>query len=164
MARHSSDREDLYAELHLASPRWEIRLPSAPTTTVAGIRSDGRLLLSLTPDLVYQFDAQNRLLRAYRDGVLFRTQGKTLARLRRSRTETTSELLRHDLTEQELETFLKSLTESLEELQQQLTDPGTHLLRSTETGSEPLKILATRLAGCLQTEEKLAPSYHTRRK
>ncbi|MEZ6044739.1 MAG: hypothetical protein R3C11_03990 [Planctomycetaceae bacterium] len=45
----------------------------------------GAAFLYLGPDPVYHFDAAGRLKRAYVEGLLYRTQESTLARLERLR-------------------------------------------------------------------------------
>ncbi|HWL10235.1 MAG TPA: hypothetical protein VNQ76_17655 [Planctomicrobium sp.] len=164
MARQESDREDLYEELHLVVPRWEFLPDAGETPVVAGIREDGRFLLYMTPDQVFQFDAENRLLRAFDHGDRYRTQGSTLARLRHQRTETTSELLRYDLSPVELERFFQSLRESLQWLIVCLEGGRARFLRSTDQKTDQQSLLQERLSGCLKTMPELAPAYRTRRK
>ncbi|MDX1967971.1 MAG: hypothetical protein SFV23_12415 [Planctomycetaceae bacterium] len=105
MARHEADREDLFAEVVALTRRLAGRVSETGPLIVAGYRENGWLSVYLGPDPMYQFDEFGRLRRAFRDGLLYRTQGTTLARLRRERTPATTELLRSDLTSSELGEF-----------------------------------------------------------
>lgn len=105
MARHETDREDLFAEAVALTRRLAGRMSETGPNIVAGFRENGWLSVYLGPDPMYQFDEFGRLRRAFREGLLYRTQGTTLARLRRERTPETTELLRSDLTSGELSEF-----------------------------------------------------------
>ena len=105
MARHESDREDLMREATALVRRAELICPGETEPVIAGFRRDGRLALYFGPDPVFQFDPQHRLRRAYVAGFLYRTQGETLARLNRHRTQDQTLLVRHDLAPAELDTF-----------------------------------------------------------
>ncbi|WP_437193143.1 hypothetical protein [Planctomicrobium sp. SH527] len=163
MARNESDREDLYEELGRFELRWELMLDGRTESCVAGIRSDGRFALYVTPDQVYQFDANALLIRAYSNGDLYRTQGSTLARLKRQRTERESHLLRHDLTPDELKVFLEELASTLDDLMRGLKSDRTRILRTTIT-IEPLTgPLADKIERCRTQLPRIAPAYKTRR-
>lgn len=105
MARHETDREDLFAEAVALTRRLAGRMSETGPCVVAGFRENGWLSVYLGPDPMYQFDEFGRLRRAFRDGLLYRTQGTTLARLRRERTPETTELLRSDLASGEVGEF-----------------------------------------------------------
>lgn len=136
MARQESDREDLFAEAVALTRRIECRL--ATTTgellVMAGFRPTGMFSIYLGPDTVYQFDVDGRLRRAYRTGFLFRTQGTTLARLRRERTATETELLRTDLTDEELHEFQRTMVQELDAIAGQLAAVGAENLRQFPPG------------------------------
>ncbi len=106
MAREESDREDLLREATAYGRRAEFRIVGGEHATVffVGLRESG-CSLYVGQDPVYHLDAGDRLRRAYVGGELYRTQGETLARLRRERTESTTDLLRTDLNEDELTDF-----------------------------------------------------------
>jgi len=163
MARQESDRDDLYEELKSALVRWELRIPDLSLPVIAGIRDAGRWSIYFGPDPVFHFDADGRLLRAYAQGNLFRTQGQTLARLRRLRTEHTSELLRHDLTAGELVLFLAQVQAALEPVQQSLAAGNYEILRSLPQTASPADVLLPCLQAALPAEQPLAPAYRTRR-
>lgn len=119
VARIEADREDLMAEAVALFRRVEFALVLKPPekapaasgpddskpSIVVGFRQNGWFSIYLGPDLMYQFDADGRLRRAFSTGLLYRTQGTTLARMRRERTQTQTVLVRQDLNAQELNEF-----------------------------------------------------------
>lgn len=113
MARHESDREDLLEEATALVRRAEIVGPISVEPVVVGFRKDGGLSVYFGADPVYHLDPDGRLKRAYRSGRLYRTQGDTLAELTRERTPTETVLLRRDLTQQDLESFLSEMAERI---------------------------------------------------
>jgi hypothetical protein len=113
MSRHEADREDLMREATALCERVEMRLPGEPEPVVAGFRADGRMSLYFGPDPAFHFDSEGTLRRAYCGGDLYRSQGKTLARLRRTRDETGVTLERHDLDPVELAQFLSHMQNRL---------------------------------------------------
>ncbi len=129
MARHAADREDLFAEAVAMTRRLAGRWSAEGPLIVAGFRENGWLTVYLGPDPMYQFDAEGRLRRAFRDELLYRTQGTTLARLRRERTSETTELLRYDLTSGELAEFRQIVYGDLQPLVKALAD-GRFLVES----------------------------------
>ena len=85
MARHETDRENLMLEATALIRRAEWSIPSHSDPIVAGFKRSGGWSLYFGSDPVYQFDADGRLRRAFVDGQIWRTQGTTLAGLRRER-------------------------------------------------------------------------------
>lgn len=162
MARIEADREDLYEEFRSAKVKWELRIPGFDGNLVLGIRRDDRLSIYFGPDPCYHYDAQNRLLRAYANGFLYRTQGDTLARLTRERTPEATTLLRHDLSGEELEKFLRVMTENLLLLANTLSADKQTALRSNAKDQE-LSEVQIRLAEILSSDCPLAPAYPTRK-
>lgn len=116
MARLESDREDLMAEATALIQRAEFDIPGQPASVITGYRRDGSLSIYFGADPCYHFDSQLRLRRAFVGGALYRTQGHTLARMQRSRTGQSVELIRHDLSEVELEEWFRQLAGRLREL------------------------------------------------
>lgn len=161
MARIEHDREDLFAELRSARLRWELAVDGQ--AIVAGIRSDQRLALYFGPDPAYHFDAENRLRRAFVGNCLYRTQGVTLARLRRSRTAEDTQLLRHDLTPGELESFLGEMRSRVRGLLERLHAGAVNVLRHAGDDEVSHHLLSARLTGCLSAEPPLANPFPTRR-
>jgi hypothetical protein len=116
MARREADREDLMREATALRERVELAVPHEAEPVVAGFRADGRLSLYFGQDPAYHFDAEGGLRRAFRDGELYRSQGTTLARLRRQRTPESTDLARHDLAPDELDAFLQQMQARLRTL------------------------------------------------
>ncbi len=116
MARNESDREDLMGEATALVRRIELSITDAPESIVAGFRKTGALSIYFGADPVYHIDEEMRLRRAYVDGLLYRTQGTTLAQLDRQRTETSTTLNRHDLTEDECNKFCELVTTNIQVL------------------------------------------------
>lgn len=163
MARVESDREDLMAEAVALVRRVELRLPGRDETVVAGFRANGWLSVYFGPHPMYQFDERGRLRRAFLDGLLYRTQGTTLAQLRRERTEVETTLLRRDLTESELAEFRSAMLRAVVSLREPLREPLLErqavLLRQTPVEDDRLlDDLAMGLDRVLKSPEFLAPS------
>ncbi|MAT15033.1 MAG: hypothetical protein CMJ46_07160 [Planctomyces sp.] len=135
MALEESDREDLMREATALKERMEIQFPSESEPFVFGYRKQGELSCFLGQDPVYHFDPDLQLKRAFIDGLLYRTQGTTLAQLTRVRTtnpETDrirTELQRHDLTTEELETFRQTVLQRLINLKEQIQSGSYTVLR-----------------------------------
>lgn len=162
MARHESDREDLFAELRSALPRWEIEIPSGGMPVVAGIRSEARFSVYFSGEQCYHFDAANRLRRAYVRGHLYRAQGETLACLRRNRTPEETQLLRRDLNQDELSCFLAEMRAALMQFLEHLAGKNYVVLRQESDLEPSLDCLRERLCGCLTADPAIAPSFPTR--
>ena len=162
MARQEQDREDLYEEFRSAVRKWEIQTPNHLEPVVFGVRKDGRFSIYFDQDHCYHFNAEYQLQRAYRAGSLYRTQGTTLAKLTRTRTENETILNRVDLNERELTEFLVELQNRLDALIFDLKNQKHEILRS-----EPLNVdmdeFRTSLDALSQHAIQLAPAYATRR-
>ena len=162
MARIEADREDLFAEFRSAIVKWELRIPDFDSNLVLGVRRDERLSIYFGSDPCYHFDAQHRLLRAYANGFLYRTQGKTLARLSRERTPETTTLNRHDLSEKELNEFMQTMAVNLASLSNSLL-VGTQTLLRSNTDEQQLVLVQNRISEILSSGFSLAPVYRTRK-
>ncbi|MBC8114792.1 MAG: hypothetical protein H7062_10470 [Candidatus Saccharimonas sp.] len=158
MARLESDREDLMAEAVALVRRVELRTPGRNGTVVVGFRTNGWLSIYLGPDPMYQFDELGRLRRAFMDGLLYRTQGTTLAQLRRERTDVETTLLRRDLTEPELAEFRSAMLSAVASLHEHLVQRQAVLVRQSSAADDHLlDELATGLDRVLKSPEFLAP-------
>ena len=122
MARHEADREDLIRDATALVRRAEWLTISGAESLVAGFRRDGSLSLYFGADPVYHFDSAGRLKRAYGSGLLYRTQGATLAELARERSAMETKLMRRDLGEQELADFLVKMTKRIDEWRKDWND------------------------------------------
>jgi hypothetical protein len=156
MARNTSDREDLLEEATALRPRVELEFPGRAGTIVAGRRQDGRLSLYFGPDPVYHFNELGQLRRAYVGGDLYRSQGITLARLKRVQDEQQSQLLRHDLERVELTAFFEQMHSRINGLAQHLARGECRVLRSIPPDAVFLPDLSTALSRILSAASPLA--------
>lgn len=158
MAVHESDREDLMKEATALRRRCELSLPDDDNTVIAGFREDGRFSLFFGADPAFHFDDVGRLRRGYCSGDLYRTQGDTLARLTRHREAGKSLLLRHDLTPEELATFLRTMDQRLTHLQDCLQ--GDRVIMQQQIPATPSLIpdIMAALALIGRSAERLAPA------
>lgn len=162
--RHESDREDIMREATGMRRRVSLSVQGLPEPIVAGFRSNGFFSIYFDQDPVYQFNDQGQLRRAYRGGFLFRTQGTTLAKLERVRTETQTVLQRTDLNSIEFAKFLAEMKRFL----RQLCEAGSannivvHEVIPTESELLPKVLTASELA--LDCSQPLADALPTRRK
>lgn len=129
MARREVDREDLMAEATALRQRAELVLEGHPEPIVAGVRANGHVSLYFGGDPVYQFDAAGNLRRAFVGGDLYRSQGHTLARLNRTRTDLAIELGRRELNHVELQHFLSHMAGLLNELKTALERGTASIVR-----------------------------------
>lgn len=162
MARIEADRDDLMRDAVALIRRGAWKLPSEPAPVIAGIRQDGGFSVYFGDDPCWHFDARNGVRRAFAGGVLYRTQGETLARLTRVRTPSATTLHRVDLAAVELGTFLTAMLERLAGFTAALED-GTAELQQTSPAECPLaEELLPRLRDILR-EPRLAPALRTRK-
>lgn len=158
MARHSSDKDDLMAEVVTLSPRVALRVPDIAPEIIAGRRSDGRWSLFIGGDPVYHFDAEDRLRRAFVGGNLYRSQGTTVARLSRQETPAETVLLRHDLDPTELSAFLQNLRFLLSRLADALHEERFTVQQSVPVDAKYLPELTNHLNHFLNAGTLLAPA------
>ncbi len=137
---------------------------SLPEPIVAGFRVDGSFSVFFDQDPVYQFDNQGRLRRAYRDGLLYRTQGSTLAQLTRVRTAERTELHRQDLDSGGLRHFIKEMREFLTTFHNALESKSAEMLEEIPTQENVANDIIAAVSLVLQTTETLAPAFATRKK
>lgn len=158
MARLSSDREDLMAEAVTLVPRIAFLLPHSPREIVAGGRADGRWSIFFGGDPVYQFDMEHRLRRAFIEGVPYRSQGTTLARLTRQESQHETVLLRHDLTADELTQFFRRLRLDLQPVADAISHGTAQILNCIPPGSDCLAELADSIQNVLKGGDALSPA------
>ncbi len=163
MARTEADREDPYEEFRSATRKWELSVKNEATPVVLGVRKDNRLSLYFGADPCFHYDAHNRLLRAFKNGALYRTQGDTLAQLIRTRTPETTTLNRTNLTPDELTKFLSEMTSRIDRFMTSLEQKEYRTLR-TNSDEQQLVDATKRLQKLTQSEYLLAPAYPTKRK
>ena len=161
MARNESDREDLIREATAMRNRIEWQIPGDSEPVFAGVRSDGSLSVYFGQESVYQFNSCGQLRRAYVDGFLYRTQGKTLAKLHRERSLNQTVLARNDLNSDELSLFLTAMDDRLRRLAASLSDGSAIQLRSVSEG-EAADYQST-IGLAINASPRLAPALPTRR-
>lgn len=163
MARHEADKEDLIRDAVALRNRIEWDVPCEPEAVVTGLRSDQSLSVFFGQDPVYHFNPDGQLRRAYVDGFLYRTQGETLAKMHRERTETETVLVRVDLDEESLGDFLSSMRARIKQLRRALAEKVASCLRSV-TDSDATVNFPDALANVETAVPPLAPAIASRRK
>ena len=136
MARNETEREDFLREAVGLEPRGELRCEGLPELLTVGYRTGGALSVYFGQDPVYQFDGAGRLRRAFVEGLLFRSERGTLARLRRERTEDAVLLVRHDLESGELAEFRERMLQLLGKLHRTLELNAYEVVRSMPDGPD----------------------------
>ena len=162
MARHEAEREDLMAEATALRERIEYSIEGVKEPIVAGFRQSGQWSLYFGSDPVYHFAADGALRRAFCGDDLYRTQGTTLARLKRVRTAAEVQLVRHDLTPAELAQFTSQMHDHLAMLKKALETGSAQITRQVpEDADVAARLLAAlretvnvRLAGAVKKDQK----------
>ena len=170
MAQNESDREDLMREAVSLIKRIECRQDSRPDPVVLGLNALGWLFVYPAGELMYRFDEQGRLRRAFVEGILYRSAGTALSMLQRQRTyEQTgvnnvmkTVLLRRDLTPAELSLFRLRMSYELAVVRAAV-EPDRVLRQHPADGVSVLAEIQLRLLGVVETEEFLAPAIVRRR-
>jgi hypothetical protein len=156
MAVQESDREDLMRQATVFRRRMELSLTQPAQILFVGLRDDGGFSIFFGADPVYHFDARGSLRRCYFRGDLYRTQGTTLSRLSRQRSAGESNLIRHDLTPEELQQFLHEMDERLANLAMQLQSGLVQILRQIPTETDMIPLLKDELQRVLHGQQRLA--------
>ena len=164
MSRHEADREDLFAEGTALTTRIELMVPGEVEPVVAGCRPTGAWSIYFGGDPCYHFDAEGRLRRAFVGGYLYRTQGETLARLRRERTDEAVVLERTDLRPEELAAFVDAMQTRLTSLDQLLMYGSADIRRRQPADADVERQLRLAIQMILATCGQLAPVIPTRRR
>ncbi len=157
MGRVEADREDLMREAKALRRRGEFAIPRGGASVVAGFRDDGALSVYFGADPCYHFDDSGRLRRAFVEGSLYRTQGATMARLKRVRDATVTELRRQDLSADDLRTFLATCRAQLEGFLERLAQGQAVCLQQIPADVDLVSELRARLQELLQQPLSLAP-------
>jgi len=131
VARQEEDKEDLMREASALAERIELltELNGTQVVVTAGYRRDGSLSLYFDQDAFFQFTSEGLLRRAWRDGLLYRSQGETLASLYRNRAAGQVVLERTDLTAEELSEFRDTMTAMLTLLSANLNSNSVEVQR-----------------------------------
>ena len=139
----------------------DLTSPNEPI--VAGFKRGGAFSVYFSADPVFQFDVESRLRRAYVQGLLFRTQGSTLARLERSQSSDETTLLRHDLTDRELVEFRERMHVQLSQLHAALENGFAEPLRQVPELDDVMSDVRDALRRVLDAGVPLAHSIAGRR-
>jgi hypothetical protein len=151
MARHETQREDLMAEATALCERIEFSVAGQAEPIVAGFRKNGQWSLYFGSDPAYHFASDGALRRAFVGNDLYRSQGATLARLRRARDRNEVRLVRHDLTSAELEEFMARMSEHLASLKAAIETGSSQVIRQIPESAD----VEARLLGALCEASKL---------
>ncbi|MAZ95396.1 MAG: hypothetical protein CMJ73_05135 [Planctomycetaceae bacterium] len=128
MARHQEDREDILREATALVERVELDIDDLEDPVVVGFRRDSGPAFFFGADPVYQFNSQFQLRRGYRQGCLLKAEAGRLIELRRERTKSSMNLVRHELDEKQLSEFMQQLTGHLQFLGEALTSQHFRLV------------------------------------
>ncbi|GAB4141949.1 MAG: hypothetical protein Tsb009_11990 [Planctomycetaceae bacterium] len=157
MARQESDREDLLAEATALIRRAEFAASHEPEPVTAGIKRSGYFSIYFGGDPVYHFNDRHQLRRAFVKGFLFRTQGTTLSRMRRNRTEEATVLQRTDLNAVELEAFLQEMRQRLAKFVACIEAGEVTVMRAVPAGDDFLAETLGFLKRVIDSPDPLAP-------
>jgi hypothetical protein len=108
MARNPEEREDLLREARALVVRAEIQIDGFAEPVVIGFRPSGAASLYFGQDVVYQFNTENELRRAYLDAAMYKSERHRLVRLNPTRTAESLQLVSHELTSAETSEFLSA--------------------------------------------------------
>jgi hypothetical protein len=162
-ARNESDREDIMREATALKRRISLRVSGMPEPIVAGFRTNDYFSVFFDQDPVYQYDNQGQLRRAYLGGLLYRTQGNTLAKLKRVRTETQTVLRREDLNNNQLAAFLATMSEFTSRLFNAFENGTVTVLETIPNDPAIADQVTTALQRVIASDVALAPAMPTRR-
>jgi hypothetical protein len=164
MSREESDREDLLREAVALTRRAEFSFEKETEPTFLGFKREGGLSIYLGADPVYQFNPEGQLRRAYCNGLLYRTQGATLAELRRDRSVPDRVMLRRrDLDAVELAEFLSEMTSRLHELQQRLSARSFRAMKTVPPDADLVPEFLAAFETIFSAEPPLAPAISGKR-
>ena len=123
MAQQESDREDLLREATALIERVELTTtdPTESDPTVVGFRRGGAASFFFGPDPVVQFNTARELRRAYVEGKLYKSESGRLLAMTRRRTETETQLVRHELSNAEASLIVETLQQRLVNLRDALS-------------------------------------------
>ena len=138
MARHEAEREDLLAEARALVDRAEYQVPGQDQVLVGGFRANGALSLFFGEDPALHWNSQGELRRAYAGGLLYKAEQGRLVALRRVRTETETELVRHELSDEEQRQFQDEQIARLLALRTQFDAGQVHLVREERVSAGEL--------------------------
>lgn len=163
MSRQESDREDLIREAVAMPERGEFRVPGLDELVTVGFRVTAAMSIFIGQDPVYQFDPAGRLRRAFANGLLYRSQQSTLARLQRVRTETATQLQRSDLSQDDLSDFRTLMHQRLSFISDSIRDQTIQVIRAVPADVDLRPRIAAIIADVLATDPWLSHDIRARR-
>lgn len=101
MARDEHEREDLLGEATALVERIEVIVPDSDEPIVIGFRDNGAASIYFGSDPAYHFNSSGQLRRAFVEGLLYKCENGQLVSMRRQRTPSEVQLIRHELTSEE---------------------------------------------------------------
>ena len=158
MPRHEADREDIMREAVALRRRVSLVVPGADEPIVCGVRANGYWSFYLDSDPLYQFDDEFRLRRAFVDGQLYRTQGTTLARMHRERSDAETVLVRVDLSPAELAAFLTEAQSALSQLLYHLKTGDGQVIETIPSEADVMHEAQSALESLVGRAIELAPA------
>ncbi|MGC4001918.1 MAG: hypothetical protein QM811_01725 [Pirellulales bacterium] len=120
MARDEQDRENLLRDARAYVDRAEFRHVTSNVELFVGFRAAGGMSVYLDQDPVYHWNSRGELRRAFVAGRLFKAEFGRLIALERVRDAERSVLRSQPLSDDEQQTFLIELANSLETLKREL--------------------------------------------
>ena len=154
MATNESPREDLIREATALIERAELQLsPDSPLITI-GYRRNNAFSLFIDQDPVYQFDPDCRLLRAFVNGLLYRSQQTTLARMQRQRSAAQTILNRTDLSAEQLMEFRQNMAQHLARILQAIEAGQFSIVRQIPDQFEVAVRVSATLRAILECREE----------
>lgn len=164
MARIEEDREDLMKDATAYQKRIEISINDETNSVIVGVKADGSMSVYFGADPVFHFNSHRLLKRCFVGGLLYRTQGTTLAKLQRERSDEATTLLRHDLSSDELSQFLLSTKKRLHRLFDHLCSGEFTVLQVVASDDDAETIVVSEILSVLRDVLKtdlpqLAPTF-----
>ena len=129
MARSESSREDLFAEAKALTCRLELALHESGEIITAGFRASGAASIYWNDDPAWHFNADGAIRRGFVNGRLYKAEQGKLIPLERQRDETTTTLVRIELTPAEQIRLVASIGDRLKSLRTAMEERRFDLLR-----------------------------------
>ncbi|MEQ8785771.1 MAG: hypothetical protein RIC55_05710 [Pirellulaceae bacterium] len=128
MAREEVDREDLLREATALVERAELHVEGFAEPIFIGFRRDGCGSVYFGADPAWHFNTRLELRRAFVDGRLIKAESGRLAALERRRTEREVQLVRSNLSDEQMQAMLARVRNALDQLQTSLANVENHTL------------------------------------
>jgi hypothetical protein len=150
MAKEEEDREDLLRDAKGLVDRAEFKLPDFEESVLVGFRKNGAASFYFGQDVVYHFNSQMELRRAHIDDLLYKAEGQQLIAMHRERTETSTTLWNHELSNAEQFEFLCRARDALHGLEKGLNSPELKIIGEVRENREEQDSLVERIKAWLK--------------